>query len=306
VNKLELRHLRYFKTVAEELHFGKAAARLNMEQPPLSIQIRQLEEEIGVQLFHRTKRSVNLTQEGEVFLDRVYQLFDNLEDSINTIQMINRGEIGKIIIGFIATASFDILPTIIKQYRKEYPAVQVILKQLTSAEQIEALQKGNIHVGIVSEPLENDEFSFQILRQEPLIIALPKEHPLANETSSIDLINFANDSFIMTSRMANQVHYDGLINCCFQAGFSPKIVQETDEVSTVISLVSAGIGVALVASSIKFLLQNEVVYREVKNPPFSTVTALIWKSEIKNSINKAFIEFVKGSYFPKSHKISSN
>lgn len=141
MNKLELRHLRYFKTVAEELHFGKAAARLNMEQPPLSIQIRQLEEEIGVQLFHRTKRSVNLTQEGEVFLDRVYQLFDNLEDSINTIQMINRGEIGKIIIGFIATASFDILPTIIKQYRKEYPAVQVILKQLTSAEQIEALQK---------------------------------------------------------------------------------------------------------------------------------------------------------------------
>ena len=295
---MELRHLKYFKTVAEELHFGKAAARLNMQQPPLSIQIRQLEEEIGVQLFHRTKRSVSLTQEGEVFLERIYQLFDNLEDAINTVQMIKRGESGKIIIGFIATAAFDILPNIIKQYRKEYPSVQVILKQLTSAEQIKSLQNGTIHVGIVSEPPENDEFSLQILRQEQLIIALPKEHPLTTEISPIELINFSNDSFIMTSRKANQVHYDGIINCCFQAGFSPKIVQETEEVSTVISLVSAGIGVALVSSSIQLLLQNEVVYRKIKNPSFSTVTALVWKSEIQNSIIQGFIKFVKDSYTP--------
>ncbi|MDP9739086.1 UNVERIFIED_ORG: DNA-binding transcriptional LysR family regulator [Bacillus sp. B2I3] len=303
---MELRHLRYFKTVAEELHFGKAAARLNMEQPPLSIQIRQLEEEIGVQLFHRTKRSVNLTEEGKVFLDRVYQLFDNLEDAINTVQMINRGEIGKIIIGFIATTSFDILPIIIKQFRKEYPAVQVVLKQLTSAEQIESLQKGDIHVGIVSDPLENNEFSIQILRQEQLIIALPKEHPLATETSPIDLINFSDDSFVMVNRKANPAHYDGVMNCCFQAGFSPKIVQETEEVSTVISLVSAGIGVALVSSSLKVLLQNEVVYREVKDLPFSTVTALTWKREIQNSIIQVFIEFVKDSYIPKSMVFEKN
>ncbi|MFP3123764.1 LysR substrate-binding domain-containing protein [Ectobacillus funiculus] len=295
---MELRHLKYFKTVAEELHFGKAATRLNMAQPPLSLQIRQLEEEIGVPLFHRTKRSVELTQEGEVFLEKVYHLFDNLEDAIKTVKMINRGEVGEIVIGFIATASFDLLPTIIKHYRKQYPAVQIVLKQLTSAEQIEALQAGRIQVGIVSEPIAHEGISFQVLKQEPLVIALPKEHPLASETSSADLTKFANDPFVLTSRKANQVYYDGVINCCFQAGFSPQIVQETGEMSTVLSLVSSGIGVSLVPSSIKSLLQNEVVYREVTDLPFTTVNALVWQSDIQSSITQAFVDFVKDSVIP--------
>ncbi|MCY9669230.1 LysR substrate-binding domain-containing protein [Paenibacillus alginolyticus] len=188
--------MKYFKTVAEELHFSKAAARLNMAQPPLSLQIRQLEEEIGVPLFHRTKRNVELTEEGKVFLEKVHQLFKSLDEAIETVRKVNRGEVGEIIIGFIASAVYDILPTIIKHYRKQHPAIHVVLKQLTSAEQIKALQEGTIQIGILSEPSESDAINFEVIRREPMVIALPKEHPLASETSLIDLIDLANDPFI--------------------------------------------------------------------------------------------------------------
>ena len=185
---MELRHLKYFKAVAEELHFGKAAARLNMAQPPLSLQIRQLEEEIG-----------------------------------------------EILIGFIASAAYDILPNIMKYYKKQYPAIHVILKQLTSEEQIKALQEGSLHIGIVSEPIACEKITHEVIRCEPMVIAMQKEHPLASESSAIDLINFANDPFVLTGRKSNPRHYDGVINCCYQVGFSPKIVQETEEMSSVLS-----------------------------------------------------------------------
>ncbi|MGG3609755.1 LysR substrate-binding domain-containing protein [Priestia megaterium] len=295
---MELRHLKYFKTVAEELHFGKAAARLNMAQPPLSLQIRKLEEELGVSLFYRTKRHVELTKEGQVFLEKVYLLFISLDESIETVRMVSRGELGEIIIGFLASSAYDVLPTIIKQYRKQYPSIHVVLKQLTSAEQLKALQEGTIQIGIISEPIEDETLNFEIIRRESMVVALPKEHPLAFKTSSIDLIELANDPFILIGRKSNHYHYDGVINSCYEAGFSPNIVQETAEMSTVISLVSAGIGVAIVPASIQLLLQNEVIYRDISNNKFNTVTALVWESKNQSSIVKAFVELVKESVIP--------
>jgi len=228
----------------------------------------------------------------------VYQLFNSLDEAIETVKMVNRGEVGEIVIGFIASVAYDILPTIIKHYRKQYPAIHVVLKQLTSAEQIIALQEETIQIGIISEPIESEAINLQIIRREPMVIALPKEHPLASETSPIQLIALANDPFIVTGRKANQGHYDGVINCCYQAGFSPKIVQETEEMSTVISLVSTGIGVALVPSSMQLLLQNEVVYRDIRNNSFRTVTALAWESENQSPIVHTFIDLVKESVIP--------
>ena len=295
---MELRHLKYFKTVAEELHFGKAAARLNMAQPPLSLQIRKLEEELGVSLFYRTKRHVELTKEGQVFLEKVYLLFKSLDESIETVRMVSRGELGEIVIGFLASSAYDVLPTIIKHYRKQYPSIHVVLKQQTSAEQLKALQEGTIQIGIISEPIEDETLNFEIIRRESMVIALPKEHPLASKTSSIDLIELANDPFILIGRKSNQHHYDGVINSCYEAGFSPNIVQETAEMSTVISLVSAGIGVAIVPASIQLLLQNEVIYRDIRNNKFNTVTALVWESKNQSSIVKAFVELVKESVIP--------
>ncbi|MED0660001.1 LysR substrate-binding domain-containing protein [Bacillus smithii] len=294
---LELRHLKYFVTVAEELHFGKAAARLNMAQPPLSSQIRQLEEEIGVPLFHRTKRKVELTKEGQVFLEKVYLILKNLEDAIETVRMVNRGEIGEIAIGFISSASYDILPAIIQHYRKKYPNIHIDLQQLTTEEQVKALHEGRIDVGILCHPIENDNVLFEVIRQEPMVIALPKDHPLARETSSINLNDLFNDPFIVTGRKANQRHYDTLIKLCYQAGFSPKVVQETKELSTVLSFVSSGMGVALVPASIQSIFKNKVIYRNIRNHPYTT-TALAWKSGNLSPTVRAFIELVKKSIIP--------
>ncbi len=295
---MELRHLKYFKAVAEELHFGKAAARLNMAQPPLSLQIRQLEEEIGVPLFQRTKRNVELTDEGEVFLEKVYQIFNSLDEAVEKARMVNRGEIGEIVIGFIASAAYDILPNIMKYYKKQYPAIHVILKQLTSEEQIKCLQEGSLHIGIVSEPIECEKITHEVIRCESMVIAIQKGHPLASGSSAIDLIDFANDPFVLTGRKSNPRHYDGVINCCYQVGFSPKIVQETEEMSSVLSLVSAGIGVALVPASMQLLLANKIVYRDIKNIDYRTTTALAWESSNKSPITRAFIDLMKKTVIP--------
>lgn len=295
---MELRHLKYFQAVAEELHFGKAAVRLKMAQPPLSLQIRQLEEEMGVALFLRTKRSVELTEEGKVFLEKVYPLFESLDKAIETVKMVSRGEVGEIVIGFIATAAYDILPIIIKHYRIQYPGIHVVLKQLTTSEQLKALQEGTIHIAILSEPKESNEINFELIRKEPLVVALPKEHSLAAKTSSIELINLSNEPFVLTRRTANQNYYDAVINCCYQEGFSPQIEQETGEMSTVISLVAAGIGIALVPASMQLLLQNDVVYQKIKNNKFNTVTAFAWRSENQSPIVHAFIDLVKEQVIP--------
>ncbi|MFS0906822.1 LysR substrate-binding domain-containing protein [Priestia aryabhattai] len=135
------------------------------------------------------------------------------------------------------------------------------------------------------------------MRKEPMVAALSKEHPLASKTSS-DLIELANDPFILTGRNSNQSHYDGIINSCYDAGFSPNIIQETKEMSTVISLVSAGIGIAIVPASIQLLLQNEVVYRDIRDNKFNTVTALVWENKNQTPIVNAFVELVKESVIP--------
>ncbi|PTI77795.1 LysR family transcriptional regulator [Staphylococcus succinus] len=295
---MELRHLKYFKTVAEELHFGKAAKRLNMAQPPLSLQIRQLEEALGVPLFRRTKRSVTLTQEGHVFLEKVYQLFENLNESIETVRLVNRGKIGEIVIGFLASAAYDVLPSIIKSYRYHYPSIHVTLKQLTTAEQLKALQDETIDIGIISEPIESTLFNYEIIRQEPMVVALPSDHSLTRVQRPIMLSDLACESFILTGREENQLHYDKVINSCGAAGFSPHILQETKEMSTLISLVSAGIGIAIVPSSIQSLLQNEVVYREISDSNIKTVTALVWDSKNDSPTVNAFVELVKSSVIP--------
>ena len=300
---LELRHLKYFITVAEELHFGKAAARLNIAQPPLSQQIRQLEEEIGVPLFQRSKRKVELTKEGEVFLEKAYQILKNVEEAVETVKMVNRGEAGQIVIGFIASAAYDLLPVILEHYRKQYPNIHIDLQQLTTREQLKALQKGLIDIGILCHPfnIQNDSIQVEVIRQERMVLALPKDHPLAAKTSLIQLEDLANDPFILTGRKANQTHYDAVMNCCYHAGFHPKVVQETQELPTVLSLVSSGMGVAIVPASIQRVLNNNVVYRDIQNNPITTTTAFAWKSGNLSPTVHAFLDFMKKSVIPLFH-----
>jgi DNA-binding transcriptional LysR family regulator len=242
---MELRHLRYFVTLAEELHFGRAAERLHIAQPPLSQQIRQLETELGFQLFHRTKRTVQLTEAGQVFLAQVQGIFRQLEQAIQVGRQTSRGEMGQLVIGFVSSAAYNVLPNILRTFRTRVPGVSLELHELTTNEQSQWLREGRIDVGFLRPPVEEDLFNFEIIFEEALVVALPEAHSLANQ-SSVSLRSLSNDPFILFPRTLAPGLYDQIISLCQQADFSPILAQEAIQMQTIVSLVAAQMGVAIV------------------------------------------------------------
>jgi len=290
---MELRHLRYFVVVAEELHFTRAAERLNMAQPPLSQQIHQLENELGVELFYRTKRQVKLTAAGKILLKNVYKILNDIEKACDSAQRAHRGEMGKIIVGFTGSATFDILPNLIQTYRRKFPLVNLAVLQLSTTDQIHSLLNGEINIGILCAPIENSELKFEVIRQEPFIIAMPKDHPLASKSTPIEVQELSKELFIMTSREAGQIYYDIIINICHNAGFSPNVTQEVNELHTSISLVAAGMGVALVPYSIQNFRIRGIIYHQLKNSVSTLKTALAWRNDEKSPLVHSFITLAK-------------
>ena len=263
-NDLELRHLRYFIAVATELHFGRAAEKLHIAQPPLSHQIRQLETELGFELFTRTKRSVMLTPAGQAFLIQVNQIFQQLEQAIEIGRKTSRGELGQISIGFVGSATYNILPVMLQQFRDRYPEVQIELHELTTDRQLIWLREGKIDVGLMRPPISEPDVTSEIVFEEALIVALPANHPLAT-VDSIDLRLLAREPFILFPRQLAPGLYDPIITICQAAGFSPVVVQECIQMQTTISLVSANLGVSIVPESIQQVQRSGVVYKPIQD-----------------------------------------
>jgi DNA-binding transcriptional LysR family regulator len=275
---MELRHLRYFITVAEELNFSRAAERLHMAQPPLSQQIRQLETELGFRLFDRNKRSVKLTEAGQVFLDEAYKLFQNLDRAIQLGQQTSRGELGQLTIGFASSVAHSILPTLIKTFRTNYPHVTLELRELTTDLQLQWLQQGRIDIGFVRPPVEADGVHHEVIFWESPIVALPEGHPLG-EDLQVSLRSLAREPFILFPRSAAPGLYDPIVDLCQQAGFRPQVAQEALQMQTIISLVAANMGVAIVPASMRNLQRSGVVYKSLEEatPTLATI-AVIWRS----------------------------
>jgi DNA-binding transcriptional LysR family regulator len=289
VFKVELRHLRYFIAVAEELSFSQAANRLNMAQPPLSQQIKKLEEELGVSLFYRTKRQVVLTDAGKIFLEQAYQIFADCDRACDMAQKTARGELGHLVIGFTGVASFDILPRLISFYRSMYPRVELILRQLGTAEQVQELLGKKIQVGILCLPVENSELNFEVIQKEPFVVALPKTHVLASRIAPIEVSELAQEEFIMTTRKVGQGYYDVIINICQQAGFSPNIAQKVHELQTTVSLIAAGMGIALMPYSIQKFQTPGVVYKRLKNTISMLETSIAWRKDETSPSVQSFL-----------------
>ncbi|HWR06651.1 LysR family transcriptional regulator [Sporomusa sp.] len=289
---MELRHLHYFIAVAEELHFSRAANRLNMAQPPLSQQIQNLETEIGVPLFYRTKRQVELTGAGKVFLEKAYQITADVEKACVAAQNTHQGKLGRLIVGFTGIATFNMLPRLIPAYRAMYPFVELTLRQLGTTDQVQALLKEELQVGILCLPVVASELNFEIVCRDSFVVALPKDHPLAAE-SHIDVQQLAPESFIMTTRKVGEGYHDGIINICRRAGFEPRISQEVHELQTSVSLVAAGMGIALLPGSIQELNIKGVVYRRIKNaiPPLET--AIAWNKNQKSPSVENFLALAR-------------
>jgi len=262
---MEFRQLHYFLTVAEELSFGRAAKRLNMAQPPLSRQIRQLEQELGVQLFERTSRRVELTQVGSVFVEEARRILEQIEQSVRTVQRANQGVIGQLVIAFEGSSAYDAIPLSLKTYRERFPDVELIVLGMTTNQQIEALHSGQIHVGFVVPPLQGqvEDLEVETAIKAPLVLALPKSHPLTAK-STVKVRSLANERFIMGQRNSGCGFYDQVIAVCRRAGFSPLIQQEVNEMQVLLGLVAAGFGIAILPESAKQFQRTGVVYRDLQ------------------------------------------
>jgi len=291
---MELRHLRYFITVAEELHFGRAAQRLNIAQPPLSQQIRQLEEELGVVLFHRTKRSVQLTDAGQVFLEEAKQVLIQAAQAVQAAQRASRGEIGQLVVSFVSSAAYNVLPKILQAFRARFPEVNLALHELTTDKQLQGLRDGWIDVGFLRPPIEDDTLSLATIFKESLVVALPEIHPLSRQPQ-VPLKALINEFFILFPRPLGPKLYDQIVGLCQQAGFSPNVVQEAIQMQTIVSLVAAEIGIAWVPASVQNLQRRGVIYKAIQEATPKAEIAVIWRSNDLSSVLHQFLSVVRSA-----------
>jgi DNA-binding transcriptional LysR family regulator len=288
---MELRHLRYFVVVAEELHFGRAAARLMIVQPSLSQQIQQLEDELGFPLLKRTKRSVELTDAGKVFLVEAQQILAQVQEAKRAARRANLGEVGRLAIGYISSSTYDLLPMMLRAYRDYFPAVEVVLRELTTQEQVRALEANVIQVGLLRLPINSPLLNAEVVRREPIVSVLPEKHPMAAQ-EQIAVSQLANEPFVLQSRQRGAGYYLQLMRLCLASGFSPNVVQEVTEMHTIVSLVAAGIGVSLVPLSTRNIRSQGVVYRELTET-ILTETAVAWRHDVDSVVVENFLAVVK-------------
>ncbi|WP_296178214.1 LysR family transcriptional regulator [Pseudomonas sp. UBA1879] len=265
---MELRHLRYFVMVAEERHFTRAAARLNMQQPPLSQQIRALEEELGFELFKRHPKGVDLTAGGQVFLQEAQEILARVKEGSLKASRAAHGIEGQLGVGFTSSAAaHPLIPRIIRAYRERFPGVAVVLKEGSAQQLTEAAIEGSVDVGILRAPVgQHQSIEFHRLLNEEMLLTLPvghrllAGHDLSNGAPCISLNDLADEPFILVRRPGAPGMYANLIKACQCAGFNPKIAFEVERMLTNVSLVAAGAGISIVPASMKDVHKESVVY----------------------------------------------
>jgi DNA-binding transcriptional LysR family regulator len=269
---MELRHLRYFIAVAEELHFGRAAARLHLSQPPLSTQIRDLERELGVQLLERSPRRVALTEAGRVLLAGARRTFEDLELTVLRAQRASRGEIGTLAVGYVSTLTARGMPEILRAFRARYPAVELQLRRAPPAELVDALKRGRLDVALLRGPLAEPGLAVATVAEEPLLAALPTTHPRAGR-HRLALRALRDEPFVLLARTRSPAYYDQVLQLCRQAGFTPQLVRLSpqQDVLDVLSLVAAGYGVSLLPASTQGLRPSGIAYARLTGRPTSSV-----------------------------------
>lgn len=291
---MELRHLRYFIAVAEELHFGRAAERLGISQPPLSQQIQALEEEIGARLFERTNRRVELTDAGRLFLDESRQVLAQVDKAVLLARRAHLGELGELKIGSTSSAPFtSTIPSSIHAFRKAYPDVHLDLQEMSSRQVLKALLEESLQVGVIRPLALPDAVHWVELFREPLVAVLRADHPLAaGSEDGLAIAALAEEPFVFFPRSYGTGLYDQVIALTRQAGFSPRIAQEASEAMTIIGLVSAGLGVSILPASFRRTRVDGVVYRTLSDPEATTAVWLVRRQNEGSPLALSFIDLV--------------
>lgn len=276
---MELRHLTSFIAVAEELHFGRAARRLRMAQPPLSQQIRRLEKELGVQLFERNTRSVRLTSAGRSFLKPVRRVLEDLDIAVRAAKAAGQGEYGRVTVGFAGASSHDTLPLLTRAVRAAHPGLELVLRGQTYADvALAKVADGSLDLGFVRLPADLPGVETRVIGEEELLCALPQDHPLA-ERERIALADLEGEPFVTFPANAGSSLRDASFRACEEAGFRPRVVQEAPDSYTILALVAAGVGVSLTLSSCLHIQQTGIVHRPLEGPPRRLQAALAWRRD---------------------------
>lgn len=303
----DLRQWRYFVAVADERHFGRAAERLSMTQPPLSQAIRALEDALGVALFARTKRSVELTAVGAALLPDVRRLIAAADALPPLAQSLARGEAGSLALAFVSTADYGLLPQLLREFGARYPHVRLQLAEATSDVQIEELVAGRIDAGLVIPPVpprHAASLSYLPVLREPLVVAMPAEAADAAEAAEaadaaadapVRIADITSLPLVIFPRRLAPGFYDIITGCYGAAGVTPRIGQEAIQMQTIVSLVSAGMGVALVPQSLRNLRRTGVVYRALADPAPVVETGLVWRTDDVSPVLAGFIDVVRGA-----------
>jgi DNA-binding transcriptional LysR family regulator len=298
---VELRHLRYFLAVAEEGHVTRAAERLGIQQPPLSQQIRALERELDVQLFHRQPRGVELTDAGHALVADARAILALLDRAVATVRRTAQGKRGRIAIGFTSSAPFHpFVPRVIRAFREAYPGVSLTLEESGTVDLVQALRSQRIDAAFIRSPIvDTPELVVRPLLTEEMIVALPARHRLAVRTGGrggtpLPLQSLAAETFILYRRPSGPGLYDAIISACRRAGFSPHIGQEAPLIVSTLNLVAAGLGVSIVPASLRRQQMDGVVYRRLTDrPKLRAPLNLAYRRQGNSPAAQQFIELVR-------------
>jgi len=286
---MELRHLRYFVTVAEELHFRRAAERLNIAQPPLSQQIRRLEDELGITLFNRTRRKVQLTSAGRRFLEEARRTLDQAERAVRIAQRTSRGEVGLLAVGFVSAADFTVLPLLLPLFQRRFPDVQLRLPTMSSTEQLDALRDGRIDVGFLRPPMDAEGLVVEPILKEPLVAALPIGHPLA-ASRRVQVRSLAKERYIFFPRNVAPSFYDLVVSYYRTAGLSLHVTHEAEHLQTILSLIAGGVGVSLLPASVRHLKRPGVVCCPLRPPVPHVEMKMAYRRDNDSDVLRVFLE----------------
>jgi DNA-binding transcriptional LysR family regulator len=290
---MDPRKLRYFLAVAEELHFGRAARRLNISQPPLSMQIRALEDELEALLFTRDRRNVALTEAGRVLLVEARNVLVQIDHARNAVQRAARGEVGRLAIGFITPVEYNVLPALLEEFRRSYPGISLTLREVMTDQQLAELESGTLDVGLLTAPVDRPTLWCHRVWRERMIVAIPAVHKLARSTAPISARRLASEQFVMFPRSIAPALFDDVIQFCRRGGFSLTITQEVAQSQTIISLVSAGLGLAIVPESMQGLRRAGVTYRSFREESPSMETVVAYKKDRVSPLVENFVNLAR-------------
>ena len=289
---MDLRQLRYFVAVAEELHFTRAAQRLNVAQPTLSLQVRILEKELGVTLLKRSKRRVELTHPGEIFLTEAKRLLAGAEEAIHAVQSANDGRLGRLVVVCGPTSAYAGLLGVLELYRRRSPQVEVQVLESPVGDAVQTVEQGKADVGLVVPYFESSQLQREVVLEVPLLAAVPISHSLAS-AKQLDLKQLSEEPIVLFGQRKGSGFYERVLAICHASGFTPRVLESMEDIHTLLYVVGAGYGVSLVPATIDSHPHRDIVLIPLRDPLATLELAMVWRAERITPITEGFLETVR-------------